>query len=182
MPMRSKPASRIWGAMSPMPMRRARMSSRCGSSFGSKASSPWRPHRDARASDDHRPTTCLGASSHRDPRDPDLLRSGARPPEQVQTSARPASHLCQVAWPRRRLKQWLRAGPQAIGRPAQEDQWLSRYVGSSRRSGYPHRGRHRAPQAGRQRLPDHSPDPQRLNPLKMDVGNDPPIHCRPSAR
>ena len=35
---------------------------------------------------------------------PNVLRSGARPPEQVQTSARPASHLCQVARPSRRLK------------------------------------------------------------------------------
>jgi hypothetical protein len=39
----SKPASRIWRAMSPTPTKRARIFSRCGSSSGSKAPLPWRP-------------------------------------------------------------------------------------------------------------------------------------------
>ena len=163
----SRPAWRIWRVTSPSPMKRARDSScRCGSSCGFNW--PGGPHRNACPGDDHRQTTRLGASDpHRHPRNPDFLQSGARSPEQVQTSARPASHLRKVARPGRRLKQRLRARPQAIGDPAQGHQRLSRYVGGGRRSGHPHRRRHGTAPARHQRLPDHSPDRQRLTPPKL---------------
>ena len=145
MPMRSKPASRIWRAMLPTPMKRARISSRCGSNYGSKAHSPWPP---ALKRSRRRQSPPVDASwsvvSPRSsiPRHPAIWRETSRT---GQTSARPASHLCQMARPRRRIQQWLRAHPQTIGGPAQGHQRLSRHVGRRRRGRYPHRGRHGSP-------------------------------------